>query len=152
MRTRMARSLLSDCLYYGATLHAYVVMPHHVHFVATLPEDRDDSWFVQRIKTNSAKALMPLLLDEERAGFAEQEGLNLRSFWMRSFRGLPLLSEGIFHQKVYYTHQNPVRAGYAETFEAYPWSSAAVYGERLTEREAFRCVAEDCLARPPVLP
>jgi REP element-mobilizing transposase RayT len=83
MRTRMARRLVSDHLHYGAELHAYVVMPHHVHFVTRVPAERDISWFVQRVKTNSAKELLPLLTPEELAGFDEQRGLDGRSFWMR---------------------------------------------------------------------
>jgi REP element-mobilizing transposase RayT len=151
MRTRMARSLLDDCVHYGVPLHAYVVMSHHVHFVATLPPDRDVAWVVQRIKSNAAKALLPRLTPAELAGFDQQRGLDGRTFWMRSFRGLPLLTEAMFHQKVWYTHQNPVRAGYVPDAEAYPWSSAAVYYARYEEDESYRCVAAECLDRLPRL-
>lgn len=146
----MARRLVSDHLHYGAELHAYVVMPHHVHFVTRVPAERDISWFVQRVKTNSAKELLPLLTPEELAGFDEQRELDGRSFWMRSFRGIQVMSEAMFHQKVWYTHQNPVRAGYSEAAEGYPWSSAAVYaGLPIGLEAAERCLAAECLASLP---
>ncbi|MGV3614375.1 MAG: transposase [Fimbriimonas sp.] len=151
MRTRMARRLLDDHVHYGAVLHAYAVMPHHVHFATTLPAERDVSWLVQRIKTNSAKEMLPLLTAEEMAGFDQQRGLGGRSFWMRSFRGLRVMSDETLHQKIWYTHQNPVRAGYVEAADAYPWSSAAVWQGRRSYDEAMRCVAAECLDRLPTL-
>jgi REP element-mobilizing transposase RayT len=131
MRTRLARRLASDHEFYGAVLHAYVVMPHHTHFVSQLPEGRDVGWFLQRIKANSAKELLPYLTPEESQGFDMQRGLDKRTFWQRSFRSVVVLDEPMFHQKVWYVHQNPVRAGYVAEAEEYAWSSAAIYGTRL---------------------
>jgi REP element-mobilizing transposase RayT len=69
VRERMVRSLVEDSLHYGAILHAFVVMPHHVHFFTGLAGGRTIGWLVQRIKSNGAKAILPMLTERELAGF-----------------------------------------------------------------------------------
>jgi REP element-mobilizing transposase RayT len=64
-RDRLVRSLLSDHRYYGAQLHAFVVMVNHMHLVSRLPAGRTSSWFMQRIKKNSASQLLPTLTPDE---------------------------------------------------------------------------------------
>ncbi|MEI7577727.1 MAG: transposase [Armatimonadota bacterium] len=123
----MVRSLLSDCCYYGARLHGFVVMSHHIHLIVTPSETEEISDLIQKIKRNSAKAINPLLNDQERAQLKDQIGLNQRTFWMRSFRGLLVDSERVFHQKLDYIHTNPVRASLVGRPEEYRWSSARMY-------------------------
>jgi putative transposase len=123
----MVRLLFEDHVRYGAVLHAYVIMANHIHFISRLPEDRDVSWFVQRLKTNSARVFLPRLDGEQRAAMALQQGLNGRSFWQRSFRSYVILSEAVFWQKVRYIHLNPVRAGLVELPEDYAFSSAGAF-------------------------
>ncbi len=41
MKDMMVRSLLQDLHETGSNLRAFVIMPHHIHFVAILPEDSE---------------------------------------------------------------------------------------------------------------
>ena len=129
MKDAMVYSLLDDCRHYGAKLEAWVVMVHHLHLLVRVPPDRDVSWFVQRIKSNSAKALLPKLTSEELAGFDQQRGLNRRSFWKRGFRSVPIRTEPVFFQKARYIHENPVKASLCVKIEDYRWSSGHLWEE-----------------------
>src|SRR5688572_16848997 len=74
MRDLAVRLLVRDARKYGAVLHAYVVMPHHLHFLTTCPEDKSIGWLVQRIKSNLAAEALSNLLPQEIAGFGQQLG------------------------------------------------------------------------------
>jgi putative transposase len=127
MRERMVARILSDHAYYGATLHAFVVMSNHIHLLTRLPADHDVSWFVQRLKSNSAKEMLPLLTPTQVDALSLQSGPGRRSLWQASFRSVTVEDEAMFWQKVTYIHQNPVRAGLVDHAEGYAWSSAARY-------------------------
>jgi hypothetical protein len=59
--------IADDCRHYGAILHAFCVMQHYVRRVLRTPLDHNSSWLLQRMNSNAAKTLHPLLLPEERA-------------------------------------------------------------------------------------
>ena len=124
MRTRMAKSILSDCVHYGALLYAYVVMTHHFHLVVQAPGDKTVSWLVQRIKTNSSKLLAPLLSEFELGQLNAQLQLNKSQLWMRSFRGISINDERMLRQKTAYVHDNPIRSELCVSSVNFLWSSA----------------------------
>ena len=126
LRTVVVKSILSDCIHYSARLYAYVVMKHHAHLVVQAPDGRTVSWLVQRIKTNSAKIITPLLTAEEKGELSAQAKLNDRRIWMRSFRGITIDREKMLDQKIAYVHENPIRAELCTNLVDYPWSSAKV--------------------------
>jgi REP element-mobilizing transposase RayT len=136
IRDFMAALLVSDCRFYGAVLYGYVVMQHHIHVVLRPPPSRTQSWLFQRLKSNSAKLVLPQLTDEVRREIAPVEGLNDRLFWMDGFRGLPLVSEDMFWQKMHYIHENPIRSGLATGKSDYRWSSARWVEAGLMDYEA----------------
>lgn len=113
----LVAKLGSDAAYYGATIDAFCVMDHHIHFVGRPPADRTMSWFVQRFKTNSSKLLLPLLSPRERA-------LLPAALWQVSFRGIPIRHSEVRRSSVRYIHLNPVRAGLVEREDDYRWSSS----------------------------
>ena len=123
MRSLVAKSILSDCIHYAAPLYAYVVMPHHVHFVVQAPVGRTVSWLVQRIKTNSSKIIAPQLTPSELAELSDQTQLNNRQVWMRSFRGLAIPDKSMLDQKTDYVRDNPVKLELCESAVEYLWSS-----------------------------
>jgi REP element-mobilizing transposase RayT len=125
----MALSLLDDFKRYQAILSAFVVMPHHIHFVARIPENKTGDWLLARIKSNSARRVLRILPARIESRFDEQRGLNRRQFWKPGYRSLVLATRSMFNQKVNYTHRNPVDAGYVETRVDYKWSSAAFWTE-----------------------
>jgi REP element-mobilizing transposase RayT len=120
----MARWLVDDLRHYGSSLAAFVVMPEHLHWVCTVPAGRDVSWLVNRVKSNSGKALNNGLTPQERAALSQQAGLNGRSVWQRSFRSVPLDSDSLVAQKCEYIHLNPVRRGLSACPFSYYASSA----------------------------
>ena len=151
MRSAVGASLLGDLDHYGAVLHAYVVMPHHVHLVVRAPSDMGPPALMQRLKKNAADRLLPLLEPDEAAQLSQQEGLDGRRFWKRSFRSLVLERDRTFWQKVGYVHENPVRAGLAARAEDYPWSSAQAMksGRWSWEEGCLQACLESVRTKPP---
>jgi putative transposase len=123
----MALYILEAAEHHSARLHAFTVMSHHIHYLLTPNENQTISQFTQSFKSHTSKEMTPLLNQFERSQLKEQIGLNRRSFWKVSFRGLPVYSEEVFRQKVNYIHQNAVRSGYVEEAEDYAWSSGHLY-------------------------
>jgi REP element-mobilizing transposase RayT len=123
LRDLMCASLLEDCRRTDTRVHAFVVMPHHFHLVASMGEGISGTDLMRRVKANSARRIRPLLDAATEAGFDEQRGLNRHTFWQRSFRSVVVLGPEMFRQKIRYTHLNPVRSGYCEASEEYRWSS-----------------------------
>jgi putative transposase len=123
LRDLMCASLLEDCRRTDTHVHAFVVMPHHFHLVASMSERMTGVDLMRRIKTNSARRIRPLLDETTEREFDQQRGLNRHVFWQDSFRSIVVLGPEMFRQKIRYTHQNPVRSGYCETSDEYRWSS-----------------------------
>jgi REP element-mobilizing transposase RayT len=111
----------------GARLHAFVIMPEHIHFLSTLPPDQNSIAFVGRLKTRLADEIIPRLDPLTRSKFDQQRGLNRRVFWQRSFRGLEVEGQDMFWQKAEYIHLNPVRRELVLYPEDYRWSSARLF-------------------------
>ncbi|MEZ0325355.1 MAG: transposase [Fimbriimonas sp.] len=124
MREAMTWLLLNHLLTSKATLHAFVVMKHHIHFVARMPQTQHGNEFVQELKRSSALTLKPLLLPEEVDQLKQQTGLNRHTFWKRSYRSVPIYTEALLEQKIAYTHANPVKKEYVDNARDYRWSSA----------------------------
>ena len=84
--------------------------------------------FMQSFKRHSAKELRktasPWILRRLRETTKDN-----RSFWTRSFRGVPIRSEIVFWSCIKYVHLNPLRAGLCERTIDYPWSSALLFEE-----------------------
>jgi putative transposase len=126
-REAMVAAILLECRRRKVRLHAYVVMPHHIHLLLGLPSGMTAPQFMQRFKTSASERVKPLLTREELAEFSEQTGLNRNTFWQRSFRSIVIHNTNNFGIKVRYIHWNPVKAGYVEEPTAYRWSSAKAW-------------------------
>jgi putative transposase len=145
----VVRELLLAHSRYGAALHAFVVMPEHLHFVTGLPAEMDVSTFVQRFKSLSARHLRPMLPPDIEAAFGAQRGLGSRTFWQRSFRSVVLEGDAFVRQKAEYIHTNPVRRGLCEVPEQYPWSSARMHEAGLYTSERGLLFEESPKRNPP---
>jgi REP element-mobilizing transposase RayT len=124
VKDEMVRSLLRDLNETGSKLRAFAVMPHHIHFVATLSQEYDGRRLMNKVKRNSAKRILQMLTPMEHGKLDRQRGLNRRAFWKASFRSLPLVSGSMLEQKVDYIHANPVRGKLCEDERTYRWCSA----------------------------
>jgi putative transposase len=90
-------------------LFAFVIMPDHIHLILKVNAPLTISSFVKRLKTHVAHVLAN------------------GPMWEHSFWSETIDSMHLFHQKLIYTHENPVRAGLVQVAEEYPWSSAQEY-------------------------
>ena len=92
-------------------LHAFVVMPNHVHLLATpavaLPK------LTRSLKGITAKRANAML------------GLTGSPFWQEETYDHTVRNEREFEKIRSYIEENPVRAGLAKEAAEYPWSSAA---------------------------
>jgi putative transposase len=131
LRTIAMESLIADAVYYKATLHAFVVMTHHLHILVTPNEESTISELMKSIKRNITKKINPLLNDFERSQLTAQSGLNRSTLWKDSFRGLEIRTEEVFLQKIQYIHTNPVRGELTEWPTFYQWSSAYWYEQEM---------------------
>src|SRR3989442_374986 len=72
----MAGSLRDDLRHHRAELNAFVVMGHHIHLLACLPEGMIASKLLERLKSNSGKRIVPHLSETVRKDLSVQKGLN----------------------------------------------------------------------------
>lgn len=92
-------------------LHAYVVMPNHVHIL--LEPNVPLSRITHRVKGTSGRAANQIL-GREGKRFWQDESFD---HWVRNGAELLRIKS--------YIEQNPVKAGLVKSPEAWPWSSAA---------------------------
>lgn len=86
-------------------LHAFVVMPDHIHLLLT--------------PTETLERTMQLI----KGGFSHRLASKL-PIWQRSFTDHRIRDRGDFEIRRHYIHQNPVRADLSERAENYTYSSA----------------------------
>ncbi len=96
-------------------LHAFVVMPDHIHLLLT-PQGAPIERVVGVIK----------------GGFSHRMGSKL-TVWQRGFTDHRIRNGEEFQTRREYIHQNPVRARMVEVAELYPYSSAY----RLEARQGY---------------
>jgi len=92
-------------------LHAFVVMPNHIHLLLTVPSDLTLERVMQFIK----------------GGFSFEAGklFGIRGpIWQKSFVDRRVRGLVEYTKFIDYIHQNPVRAGLVQTAEEFGYSSA----------------------------
>jgi putative transposase len=95
----------------GVTIYAYVVMPDHLHLVASWPPHQRLSRIMRLIKGRFARR------------WNHRAGLH-RSVWQSRFHERALCSEESLARAVDYVHWNPVAAGLVGEPTEFAWSSA----------------------------
>ena len=105
---RNAALLLETIDHYRASylLHAYVVMPDHLHLIVT-PTDITLERTMQLIK----------------GGFSHRLASKL-PVWQRGFTDHRIRDAADYNVRCNYLHRNPVEARLCESAEGYPFSSA----------------------------
>ncbi len=106
--SRNAELFLETLTHYRANclLHAYVLMPDHVHLILT-PRDKTLSQIMNLLK----------------GGFSHRLASKFPA-WQRGFADHRIQSQQDFTNRQNYIHQNPVKARLCENPEAHPFSSA----------------------------
>jgi putative transposase len=101
--------------HHGVAVHAYCLMPNHVHVIATPHDINGLHHTFERVEGDYARAI-PIRL--HRRGH----------LWQRRFRSSPI-DESHFWAGMVYVEQNPVRAHLVESAEQWRWSSARAHLE-----------------------
>jgi putative transposase len=105
---------------YGCAIHAYVLMPNHIHLLVTPRTARSLPRLLQslgRRHTRQVNAARDL------------EGAR----WEGRYRAAPIEAGAHLLDCMRYVEGNPVRAGLATRAGAYPWSSYAGHAEGTTD-------------------
>ncbi len=112
----------------GIKILGYVIMPEHVHLVLYPPSDIALGKEIGRLKSRSARNLLPLLEKTSNLSF---DLLNpekfKRSFWQQRCYDHNCRSPEKVLEKIRYCHKNPVTRGLVKNPSEYPWSSYRWY-------------------------
>jgi REP element-mobilizing transposase RayT len=92
---------------FDATLHAYCLMPDHLHLLVYVDAEATLKQFVHHFKTISSFRIK------------QETG---RSPWQTSYHDRILRREDNISEVQAYIWNNPVEEGLAETWDAYPYS------------------------------
>jgi putative transposase len=113
-----------------ARIDAFVIMKNHIHLIwQPLPPyslSRLQLIFMkftaQKIKFYYMKN-DPELIEKYRVNLTNRK----YQIWKREALSIELFTPAVFHQKLEYIHQNPVKAGLCKFPEEYKYSSASYY-------------------------
>lgn len=117
-------------------LHAYVVMPNHIHLVVRFLNDHTPSQVMRDFKKFTARCIVQQLMAEGETNLLSffQQAVTRptrqrHKVWEDGFFDKQITSEEVFLQKVEYIHHNPVQDHWrlASNPEEYPYSSARNY-------------------------
>ncbi|MEL6741249.1 MAG: transposase [Planctomycetota bacterium] len=125
-RDIVADQIAASRLHLAFALHAWVVMPEHVHLLVTpRPPEVGVPRILSAIKRRSATRIL--------AQIREHHTTPVRQLWQpgggydRNILGGPE-----FNEKIRYIHENPVRRGLVERPEDWAWSSASAWSGNAT--------------------
>jgi putative transposase len=94
-------------------IYAYVVMPDHLHVLASLGRWGTPGAYVKHLKGNLSEKL--------------RTHFNLQNVWQRGFYDHVMRDEENVKQTAEYILNNPVRKGLAENWRKYPWCGSHVF-------------------------
>ncbi len=142
--TRKAyKDILIDSLKYcqqkkGLVLNAYVIMPNHVHLIASAKEGFRLSDIIRDFKKFTHHNMMKIIQSDTEsrrlwmlhqfAYYATRHGRNENyQIWVHDSHPEALYTNAMTMTKLWYTHDNPVRAGWVAEQHHYLYSSASNY-------------------------
>lgn len=105
----------------NVSVMGYAIMPSHIHMMIGLEEYNHLSKFMQSFKSLSSRRIQKLELGRIRSTLYIDGKFVL---WKRRFDDLIIYSQEQFKTKLEYIHNNPVRAGLADTATDWEYSSA----------------------------
>ena len=122
----------------GMEIYAWCIMPSHLHLVFRAKEN-NPGVLLKEFKTFTSKQVQKAIAGNslesrkewmlwmmERAG-AKNSNVKYRQFWQQHNHPIELWSPEVTDQKIDYTHQNPVVAGFVLEPHHWKYSSAIDY-------------------------
>ncbi len=122
----------------GLIIHAYVIMPSHVHMIVRAANGTVLWMILRDLKKYTSKLIVKSLLQEttaERRWPLEvfrgncKHLKNHKEFkvWKEGYHAIDVSVQSVFYQKLDYIHRNPVKARLAARPEEFEFSSAKNY-------------------------
>jgi putative transposase len=123
----------------GLHVHAWILMPNHLHMIYSVAEEKDPALVLKNIKSFTALKIIDAVINnqkESRKGWMldlfEKNGKANKSnfrfqFWQHENHPVLLDTNEMLEQRINYLHDNPVRAGFVTQPEDWLYSSAIDY-------------------------
>ena len=124
----------------GLLIHAYVIMPSHIHLIVQTANTNGLSPIIQSFKSYTANQILKYIknktnVESRRAWLLNQFAFNARKnkthsrhqVWQRNSHPIILYSPYVIRQKWLYIHNNPVAAKIVDKASNYLYSSASNY-------------------------
>ena len=125
--TENATAVIENWLHHNGShywLHAWVVMPNHVHVLIEPSNGRTLPKIVQSWKSFTAKVILKINAGEPPALPVK------RQLWQPDYWDRYIRNERHYRAVIEYIHQNPVKAGLVAKAEDWPWSSARNWNDK----------------------
>ena len=116
--------LLQTCREFETQLFAWCVLPNHYHLL------------IRTDQIATFRKTLGLLHGRTSYLWNKEENRQGRQVWYRCFER-PMQSDGHFWASVNYIHHNPVRHGYVNRWQDWPYSSATQFLERIGREKAI---------------
>ena len=116
-------------------LHGFVIMPTHVHLVASSAQPGAFPSLMRDIKRYTSHQVHELLDQDHRRDMLDillERTPQDQDFalWQQEYHPKAIEGDQMLDQKLRYVHGNPVRAGFVDEPEAWVYSSARNYADR----------------------
>lgn len=139
------RHIITDSLKYsqdnnGLVIYAWVLMTNHLHLIVRQSGATPIGKILGEFKSFTSKQVKKNLQTDveesrrdwlwymfERAGIYNANNLDFQLWQQDGSHPVLLDTREKLFQRLYYTHQNPVRAGFVTEAEHWRWSSAVDY-------------------------
>lgn len=115
-------------------LHAYVIMPNHIHLIFTLLQrPADFGQFQLSLLRFTAKMIIKDIKEKgnenELLPYKSTQSDRAIHIWERRPKWIAVINHPIYLQKLKYIHLNPLQEKWrlVDAPELYPWSSAGFY-------------------------
>jgi putative transposase len=141
----VVQSLTYCRMHKGLLIHAFCIMPSHVHLIVRSENEelneiiRDFKKFTSKELLNAIKEFPEsrrewMLSKFESAAKRIKRGVNYK-LWQDGFHPVELSSNKMIEERLDYIHKNPVMAGITWEAAGYKYSSASIYsgGESVME-------------------
>ena len=115
---------------YRLVVLGYVVMPEHVHLLASEPQRDTLSIAIQALKLGFVRSLsgVPNPMSRKRGEtWGTPDPALPRHFWQARFYDFNVWTEKKRIEKLRYIHRNPVTRGLVDSPEKWKWSSFRFY-------------------------
>jgi putative transposase len=121
----------------GLILHAWCIMPSHVHLIMSTKGMRMEH-VLRDMKRHTAKRLIEAIshhpLESRKEWllrmFDQATTKDGSQFWQHDNHPIELVTQPFWDQKLDYLHENPVKAGFVTEGHHWKWSSARNYASR----------------------